>query len=128
MNESTREFVRQRAGDRCEYCHIHQRELPFASFHVEHVIARQHGGGDEAENLALACHQCNRHKGTNLSGIDPVAQDVVRLFDPRQLRWDEHFAIRDFAVIGLTATGRATVALLRMNSPDRVALRAELGY
>src|SRR5437016_3905081 len=38
-------------------------------FHVEHIVARQHGGSDTVENLALACPECNRHKGTNLTGI-----------------------------------------------------------
>ncbi len=70
MDSQTRRFVRQRAAERCEYCQLHQRnsELPH---HVEHIIARQHGGSDEIDNLALACHRCNLRKGPNLSGIDP---------------------------------------------------------
>jgi 5-methylcytosine-specific restriction endonuclease McrA len=39
--------------------------------HIEQVIARQPGGSDEIDNLALACHRCNLHKGPNLTGVDP---------------------------------------------------------
>lgn len=70
MDRAARAAVRARAGDRCEYCGLEQRSLPLVTFHVEHVIPRQHGGGDEPENLALACHHCNLHKGPNLTGIE----------------------------------------------------------
>ncbi|HXK00748.1 MAG TPA: HNH endonuclease [Verrucomicrobiae bacterium] len=48
--------------------------------HVEHIIAKQHGGSGDAENLALACHRCNLQKGPNLTGIDPQTAEVARLF------------------------------------------------
>ena len=32
---------------------------PFFAYHVGHIVARQHGGTDESENLALACYHCN---------------------------------------------------------------------
>ena len=35
------------------------------------------GSLDEVDNLALACHRCNLHKGPNLSGIDPLTGDPV---------------------------------------------------
>jgi 5-methylcytosine-specific restriction endonuclease McrA len=71
MHAAVRELVRRRAGNRCEYCLLKQEHLPFATFHVEHVIPRTHGGDDAPANLALACDQCHAHKGTNLTGIDP---------------------------------------------------------
>jgi hypothetical protein len=55
----------------------------FEPFHLEHIIAKQHGGETKADNLAWACHRCNRHKGPNLSGIDPETQEIVQLFNPR---------------------------------------------
>ncbi len=55
MDAATREFVRKRAGNRCEYCQLPQDAAPFFTFHIEHVRARQHPGGDEVENLAVAC-------------------------------------------------------------------------
>ncbi len=81
---------------------------------------------DTSENLAWACHRCNRHKGTNLSGIDPDTREVVMLFHPRRDRWSEHFTLVGVRLRGLTATGRATVWLLQMNAERRLERRAEL--
>jgi 5-methylcytosine-specific restriction endonuclease McrA len=39
------------------------QELSELRFHIEHVIPRQHGGSDDADNLALACPDCNLRKG-----------------------------------------------------------------
>ena len=44
--------IRERAGSRCEYCRDPER-LSLTAFHIEHIIARQHGGGDGDDNLAL---------------------------------------------------------------------------
>ena len=71
IDAATRRLVRERAGNRCEYCGLLQAHLTFSVFHIEHIIARQHGGSDDPDNLALACYHCNWHKGTNLTGIDP---------------------------------------------------------
>jgi hypothetical protein len=120
---TTRDAVRRRAGARCEYCRLPQAAEPGARFHIEHIVARQHGGADDEANLALACHRCNRHKGPNLSGIDPVSARPMLLFHPRRESWEEHFRMEPLEIIGLTATGRMTVALLQMNAPVRVALR-----
>ena len=126
MDAPTRELVRRRAAQRCEYCHLPQAAVPFAPFHVEHVVARQHRGGDDPTNLALACNRCNLHKGPNLTAIDPETGAVVPLFDPRRQSWEEHFRLEDAEIIGLTPTGRATVRLLNMNAKHRVQLRATL--
>ena len=92
-------------------------------FHVEHIVARQHDGGDSLENLALACHLCNAHKGPNLAGIDHTMNALVPLFHPRRDRWDEHFVETGGVIAGTTPVGRATVAVLDINHPARVALR-----
>lgn len=91
MDEGLRQFVRERATYRCEYCRLPQDAEPFFAYHVEHIVARQHGGRDDIGNLALACYHCNSHKGPNLSGFDPESGVLVRLFHPRQDEWDEHF-------------------------------------
>jgi hypothetical protein len=126
MDALLRQQVRDRAGDRCEYCRLRQRQDPFHSFHVEHIVARQHGGTDDLENLALACHQCNLHKGTNLAGLDPDSGEMARLFHPRRDRWDEHFAWDGPTLVGLTAMGRTTAWLLEMNTGERLELRQML--
>lgn len=120
-----RRLVRQRAQARCEYCLIHEDDLLFAH-ETDHIIAGQHGGAAAAENLALACADCNRRKGPNLSSVDPDSAAVVRLFDPRKERWAEHFALQGTTIVGLTPRGRATVFLLQFNSEERVRLRHRL--
>ncbi|HUB26384.1 MAG TPA: HNH endonuclease [Tepidisphaeraceae bacterium] len=126
MDAELRSFVRRRAGDCCEYCRQRQDDDPLFRFHVEHIIARQHGGATSESNLALACHHCNLHKGPNLTGIDPATGNVVRLFNPRTQTWNEHFAINGNLVVGLTDIGRATARLLNMNGAAKLQLRAFL--
>ena len=117
--------VRQRAQGRCEYCLIHEEDFLFAH-EPDHIIATQHGGNTVEENLALACADCNRRKGPNLSSVDPDSNEVVRLFHPRRDRWAEHFALDGPRIVGLTPAGRATVFLLQLNSEERVRLRHRL--
>jgi hypothetical protein len=127
MDAATRDFVRQRAVNRCEYCHMPQEATPFIAFHVEHVIARQHV--DERQSnpsgLAYACDRCNAFKGPNLSTIDPATGVKVDLFDPRTNVWPDHFAVSGGMIVGLTPVGRATVRLLNMNDPRRIELRLQ---
>lgn len=124
MDERAKTRVRQRAGNRCEYCGLRQQDSPLAALHVEHIIPKSHGGNDDLENLALACIDCNLHKGTNLTGIDPQTNEVTELFHPRRQRWEDHFAWRSIYVVGKTAIGRTTIRVLNMNSEDQLALRS----
>lgn len=125
MNEQLREEVRTRAAYRCEYCLIPESALHIA-FHIEHIRARQHGGSDDLDNLALACDRCNLHKGPNLSSIDPESDLVVELYHPRRDAWDSHFQLCNADIAGRTPTGRATVRLLQMNATRRLRLRGRL--
>src|SRR5689334_17900677 len=79
MDTATRDLVRRRADERCEYCQLRQEHSELRH-HIEHITAKQHGGSDDSDNLALACHRCNLHKGPNLTGIDPETEQVTRLF------------------------------------------------
>lgn|SRR3954466_13881532 len=124
MSPADRAGVRKRARNRCEYCQLRQEDSPLAQLHVEHVIPRSHGGGDEFSNLALACIDCNLHKGTNLTGIDPETGQITELFHPRRHRWKHHFAWRGIYLVGKTAIGRVTVRVLNMNSDEQLALRS----
>jgi hypothetical protein len=126
MTIATRQAVRRRARSRCEYCRIHQDDVPFLRHQVEHIIPRQHGGGDDFANLALACYRCNKFKGPNLSAFDPRSRKLVRLFNPRRQRWPDHFSIRGVLVLGRTRVGRATVELLCMNATKMQTLRREI--
>jgi len=126
MEPVSRKLVFERAGFRCEYCRLHCDHQPSVVFHLEHIIARQHGGDDSPENLALACHRCNLCKGPNLTGLDPETGELTRLFHPRRDRWKTHFEFQRERIVGLTAVGRTTVVLLQMNTPDRIELRRQL--
>jgi hypothetical protein len=125
MDAGTRRLVCARAGERCEYCHLRQMHSELLH-HVEHIVAKQHGGLDDAGNLALACHRCNLHKGPNLTGIDPVTGEVANLFHPRRDRWADHFSFQGPYIEGLTSSGRATVQVLGINDARRLELREEL--
>ncbi len=124
MTPATRARVRERAGNRCEYCQLHQHDSPLAVLHVEHIIPRAHGGTDDFDNLALACIDCNLHKGPNLTGIDPETNRITELFHPRRHRWADHLEWRGIYLVGKTAVGRTTVRVLNMNSEEQLALRS----
>jgi hypothetical protein len=94
-----------------------------SDFHVEHVIAKQHGGSDDAANRCWSCNRCNLHKGPNLSGRDPLTDDVALLFNPRRQMWRRHFKWLGPILLGRTSIGRATIAVLDINDPQRVKLR-----
>lgn len=126
MGDALRDRVRNRAGGKCEYCHLPDWATPEDPFHCDHIRPRQHGGPDVEDNRAWCCSRCNLHKGTNLSGIDPDGAGVVALFDPRTQKWGEHFAAEDDRVLGVTPTGRATVWLFQMNAERRVELRRQV--
>ncbi len=89
MDEETKRLVRSRATQRCEYFRIHQSFYPDFTVHIEHIVARQHGGQDELDNLALSCHLCNSQKGPNLSSLDPDTRLPTRLFHPLTDRLNE---------------------------------------
>ena len=124
MNSTTRAAVRERADNRCEYCKLHQDDSPLAVLHIEHIVPRFHGGTEDLDNLALACIDCNLHKGPNLTGIDPDTMRVTELFHPRRHRWDDHFDWRGIYIVAKTAVGRTTLRVLHMNSDDQLALRS----
>ena len=123
MDQRTRHHVRQRAGHRCEYCQLTEAQSPVVKLQVEHILPRKHGGSDDLANLALACIDCNLHKGANLTGIDPETRRVIELFNPRSQQWTEHFAWNGCLVVGLSAVARTTIRVLEINAEDRIRVR-----
>jgi HNH endonuclease len=124
MDRKLRDKVRARADNHCEYCRLPQMLDLTTPFHVEHIIAEQHDGGSEFDNLALACCWCNAIKGPNLASLDPDTGDLVRLFHPRRDQWHDHFERDGPQIHGRTDVGRTTVFLLRFNSAINVQLRS----
>ena len=122
IDASLRELVRRRAAGLCEYCRISER-FTLAEHEIDHVIAVKHGGETVAENLALCCAVCNRFKGSDIASIDPETGKLTPLFHPRMDGWDDHYETRNGEILALTATGRVTIQLLRMNRPARIRER-----
>jgi hypothetical protein len=96
----------------------------------DHIIAEKHRGTNTLENLALACFHCNRFKGSNIASLDPESGELTSLFNPRTQKWNDHFEIRGGQILPLTAIGRVTERILRLNLPAHVEVRemlAEMG-
>jgi hypothetical protein len=125
MRKSLEERVRRRAKDVCEYCKMPQ-VFYRSPFQIEHILARKHGGKTVPANLAVACMHCNLHKGPNISGIDPGSRRMTRLFNPRTDDWNKHFEWNGATLVGRTAIGRTTVAVLNMNDDEPAAVREAL--
>ena len=123
MKGSVRAQIRSRAGRRCEYCRLHESNLPLYAFHVEHIVSKKHHGSDAPDNLAWSCHECNLGKSSNLSGRDAVTGRIVVLFNPRRQRWSRHFTWDGARLVGLTPCGRATADVLNINDLHRIELR-----
>ncbi len=123
MDKLLEQQVRERARGRCEYCHI-PTSLYDQPFHLDHIIARKHGGQSVLENLAFCCIDCNLHKGTNIAGIDRGTGALTRLLNPRMDQWAMHLAWRGAELIGLSAIGRTTIEVLQINQAIRVTARA----
>lgn len=124
LPEGIRQRVRQRAGNRCEYCLSHQ-DYVMGRLQIDHVIPRAKGGSDTEDNLCLACELCNQYKWTKTQGLDPQSGETVVLFHPRQQKWHEHFTWSEDGteIIGLTPYGRATVVAFKLNNSIAVTVR-----
>jgi hypothetical protein len=116
--------IRTRFFNRCAYCQSRE-ELSVAIFEFEHISPRSTGGQTSFENLCLSCPTCNRYKSDQTTSPDPETQRHVALFHPHRNNWLDHFAWNDDAtrIIGLTPTGRATIATLRMNRTQMIRVR-----
>lgn len=122
VSADLRRLVRLRAREACEYCCLPEA-YSFFSHEVDHIMAVKHGGETSEANLALACCVCNKHKGTDLTSIDPETGEIAMLYHPRQHAWIDHFDCIEARIIPLTAIGRASVRLLQFNSSERIAER-----
>lgn len=125
IGPETRQIVASRANFVCEYCLITEEDAYFR-FQVEHIISRKHGGSSDLDNLAFACVYCNRFKGSDIASLKPETDDLIRLFNPRTDRWNDHFRLNGATIEASTEIGEATVRILQMNHPDRIMERKAL--
>jgi HNH endonuclease len=118
-----RKTVALRANSCCEYCRLSDIDS-YYGFQVDHIISRKHHGQTHLDNLAYACPDCNRYKGTDLGTYIDSSLNLVRLFHPRLDIWDEHFETDNSGlIIGQTDIGVATLKVLAINHPDRIIER-----
>jgi HNH endonuclease len=122
-----RQLVIDRALGYCEYCRS-SGDFALESMEFEHIVPVSQGGTTVVENLALACHGCNNYKQSRTQGFDRVSAELAPLYHPRKMSWSEHFAWSEDTslAIGLTAIGRVTIILLRLNRVGVVNLRIVL--
>lgn len=122
--KALRERVAAQAGYRCGYC-LTPTRITGMAMEIEHIIPEAMGGPTLEDNLWLACTACNLHKSDRAVAADPDTGEIVHLYDPRHQNWREHFKWSDAGdlIIGLTATGRATVKALHLNRHDLALAR-----
>ena len=125
VSAELRRLVAARAGNRCEYCLIHEDET-FFGCEVDHSISIKHGGATEASNLAYACMTCNRRKGSDLGSILWRTGQLVRFFNPKVDRWEDHFAIEGAQIKPLTDIGEVTAQIFGFNNEEQILEREEL--
>ena len=125
MDRELEQLVWERANSHCEYCHMPQEYDGFRH-EIDHAISKKHGGPSIASNLCLACFPCNNHKGPNIAGLDPLTNKLTPLFSPRRHKWAGHFRWNGAILVGKTAIGRVTIAVLQINFSERVLLRQAL--
>ncbi len=127
-----RREVASRFHFRCAYCQS-QEDIPGIRFTVDHIIPEMFSGKSELSNLCLACWDCKLAKGQRIAAIDPATNELVPLYHPHRQQWHDHFAWQDKGVfiVGQTASGRATVAVLNLNRAVLVRARrrwVEVGW
>jgi hypothetical protein len=119
-------LVTRRAGHRCEYCRAPEAIFNL-TFEVEHIIPTSQDGSDNESNCALACRSCNVYKSNRIEGFDLVTGETVPLLHPRRDAWGTHFRVdmEGASILGITPTGRVSVAILQMNRPVQLAARRQ---
>ena len=122
ISPALRKEVRERAKGCCEYCLLPEAQA-FFPHEPDHVIATKHRGESTIDNLALACFDCNRFKGSDIASIDSDSHKLTQLFNPRTQEWSDHFSIDGGIIRPLTAIDRVTVIVLQLNLPSRVEVR-----
>lgn len=127
ISEAVRQRVSSFSRECCSYCQMPAQHI-YAPMEIDHIIPRAAGGTDEENNLTLSCPRCNNFKGGQTQALDPVSQQMVSLFNPRQQTWTDYFAWSSDGtqVTGLTSCGRATVVALHLNHEELVSFRRKL--
>ena len=113
--------------DYCEYC-LCPADYSIDFFQFDHILPTCLGGLTVFLNLARCCGGCNVYKSDKIFFYDPITNLFCPLYNPRLDKWDIHFQWNEdkLRLIGKTATGRATIELLRLNRKGVVNQRSLL--
>lgn len=122
ISDSLRKTVSDRAKNQCEYCLLHEDDSAY-THEIDHIIPEKHRGETIADNLCLACLDCNRNNGSDFASFDPETDKVALLFHPRNDSWGDHFELKGAGIVPLSSIGRVTVFVLKLNDPKRLAHR-----
>ena len=122
--KTQREEVSKRAEGLCEYC-LSPEDFSNSTFELDHIIPTAKNGETVSENLAFSCSGCNKYKSQRIDGYDEETGSNVSFYNPRKDVWREHFMWNeDFTeIIGVTAKGRVTVKVLKLNRQRVINLR-----
>ena len=122
VSAALKRLVISRSKGYCEYCKS-PADFTTEPFSIEHIRPRSKQGSNHEDNLAYACIGCNIYKSDLTEFLD-----VVSLFNPRIMDWQEHFIWDDSltALIGKTAIGRVTIDALKLNRKPLKNLRRAL--
>lgn len=117
ISPTQRARVSEAAGYQCGYCQTQEIVIGMPLV-IDHIIPEAKGGASADNNLWLACRRCNEFKGAQTTAADPETGEQVPLFNPHAQQWADHFAWREEGtmIVGLTPSGRATVAALKLNN------------
>ena len=122
ISDELKQMVAKRAGYRCEYCRLPERDS-LLKFHVEHIRSSKHSGTDNFENLAYSCPDYNYYKGTDLGTYLDENEVFTRFYNPRKDEWFEHFKVVEGVLYPKTDEGEATIRIFQINKPDRIDIR-----
>jgi 5-methylcytosine-specific restriction endonuclease McrA len=118
-------LVAKRADYQCEYCQLHEEDS-FLGFQVDHIISIKHEGDTFEANLAWSCFACNNNKGSDIGTVLLPDTRFVRLFNPRQDKWEDHFELIECVFYSKSDVGEATIKVLKLNDVERIMERQAL--
>jgi 5-methylcytosine-specific restriction endonuclease McrA len=124
ISKARRKKVAEAAKHRGGYC-LTPQSFTAMPMEIEHIIPVAAGGSSIENNLWLACPLCNGYKGSQTQRVDLMTSKEVKLFNPRDQDWNEHFRwSKDGSqIMGQTSCGRATVIALKLNNEHLVRAR-----
>ena len=122
MDAALTRLVWQRAKRRCEYCQLPQAADDAAVRNRPYPLP-QASRADRRQQPRPELLPVNSFKGSDISSIDKNTRKLTPLFNPRRHKWATHFRWEGPHLVGRTAIGRVTVALLHINDEYRVELR-----